>query len=135
MRKDMLKIDFDFKREGVFLMFGESDGVSGFICENQNDDLTLVSIVNDYWKDYRYANTGTIDINGSASAVQNTVRNMVAFPPVQFSEEAVGLTEFPDDIGSLDWGGGVKSYITELRMPLDGSDAYVITAESRLLDL
>ena len=93
----------------------------------KNEKMSKSRIYDDYWLDYRYFNTGNVDVNGTPSAVQGTCRNIIEFPDVQLP-----LPAFPTSIASLDWGGGVKSYITNLSMSLD---TYITTIKSRLLDL
>ena len=93
----------------------------------KNEKMSKSRIYDDYWLGYRYLNTGNVDINGTPSAAQDTCRDIIEFPDVQLP-----LPAFPTSIASLDWGGGVKSYITNLSMSLD---TYITTIKSRLLDL
>jgi len=139
---NFMGLDSNLKKSGLFLIFGGNDVNGQFICESGTGIITSVDIKNNYlskskiqdtfWKDYRYADTGTIDINGSSSAVQNTVRPMIFYANFPFGEYDVSLTQFPASIGSLDWGSSDLSYITRLELELD---TLIYTAISVKLDL
>jgi hypothetical protein len=95
----------------------------------ENSALSKANIMDTYYKDYRYSNKGNITINGIDydASTFNTIRNIIEFPDVEMK-----LDSFPTSISSLDWGGGVKSFITELNLQLDGNKTIV---KSRLLDI
>ena len=134
--------DRNFNKNGMFMIFGEDDATGLFIAASgtgiiaasniKNYYMSKSQIQNDYWKDYRYANTGNISINGSASAVQDTVKDMVNYPDIFVGESQLGITQFPDSIGSVVWGGGKSSWITEFSIDIE---TLAITIKNRLLDL
>ena len=136
IQDNFLKIKDGLTSSGLFVIYAEEvssiwvvTGGAGILggASVKNYLMSKSQIQNDFWKDYRYSDDGNIDINGTPSAVQDTCRNMVEFPDVELN-----LPDFPDDIGSVDWGGGTKSFIMILSMSLD---SYITTIKSRLLDL
>lgn len=134
--------DRNFQKSGLFMIYEDVDGTIQLIAKSgtgiisgsniKNYKFSKSQIQNDFWKDYRYANTGNITINGSASAVQDTVRNIIEFPSISVGMDQISITEFPDSIGSVIWGGGVTSWITEFSIDIE---TLIITISNRLLDL
>lgn len=129
----------NFDKSG-FLMYLSDDGVNsvGLVSANtvfggtsyiENSDLSKARIHDTYYKDYRYSNKGNIIINGivNDASTFNTIRESIIFPDYQ-----TYLENFPSDIGNLDWGGGVKSFITKLSTKLETATT---TISSRLLDI
>jgi hypothetical protein len=137
VRNNFLNLEFDLSDSDLFMIYGADDSFGDFIVEAgtgissdtnvHNEVMSKARIQDSYWKDYRYTDRGTITINGSSSAVQDTCRDIIGFPDVQLN-----MDEFPTSIASLDWGSGIKSYITNLSLSLD---TYITTIQSRLLDL
>ena len=100
--------------------------------DTKNVNLSISEIYENYWKDYRYQEDGNIEINGSTSAVQDTVRNIIEYDDVEVSMEQISITEFPDIVTKLLWGGGKESLIMNFEMDLNTG---IITIASRLHDL
>ncbi len=100
--------------------------------DTRNYLLSQSQIYNDFLKDYRYKNTGNYDMNGISTPVQNTARNIIEYPEVLVTNDMIGITEFPDSVGNLNWGGGKESLIMEFSQALSSG---IITIQSRLHDL
>lgn len=95
----------------------------------ENSNYSKARIMEVFYKDYRYANKGDVVINGTTydAATFNTCRDIIERPDVQLT-----MASFPSDIGNLNWGGGDKSFITELSLELETD---ITTIKSRTLDL
>ena len=136
LQNSFLGINYNYELKGKMLLYGTwnfptfevepGTGISGD-TNVKNEKLSKSRIQDTYWKDYRYASTGNITINGVSSAVQSTCRRIIAYPDVD-----TVLSDFPSSIGSVNWGGGIKSFITELSVDLD---SYIFTIKSIQLDL
>jgi hypothetical protein len=101
--------------------------------DTKNYLLSQSQINNDHWDTYRYKNQGNIEINGATVPVGSSVRNIIDYPSVNFAESDVGLTQFPNSIGSLEWGGSTpKSLIMKLTMDIQTRE---YTVNSRLHDI
>lgn len=127
------------ERSGLFAYIHDSSipgaaSGTGIISgsDTKNYLMSQSQLYNDYFKDYRYQEQGNITINGSSSAVQNTVRNIIEFPEIKVSQGDLSITEFPSEVSSLNWGSSVLSFITEYSHNLETE---VITINSRLLDI
>jgi hypothetical protein len=127
---------------GLFLFFsndisGAKLALSGTGIKSgadiKNYLMSQSQIYNDYWDTYRYKEQGNILINGSSTPVGNSVRDIIEYASVQFSESDAGLTEFPGEPASLIWGGGIpNSFIMELVYDMD---TRIYTARSRIHDI
>jgi len=138
--KNSIGQNTEFEKSGHMLVYLEENG-SGYLhfayspsatgislTENvKNYKLSKTQIFNDFWKDYRYKNDGTIKINGVDVAVHDTIRDIIQFPSID-----IKIDSFPVLPASLDWGSGIKSFITELTYDFSTN---ITTIESRLLDL
>lgn len=103
----------------------------------KNIEMSQSQIYNDYWDTYRYSLGDTannqIIINGSPIPTPGSVRNIIEYTDVQFSESDVSITQFPASIASLIWGGGVpKSLIMKLSLDMN---TRIYTASSRRHDI
>jgi hypothetical protein len=124
---------------GLFALYGETDsdvnnhwvvdnGTSPNSVQNvRNEQLCKARLQNDYLNDYRYANVGNININGSSVSVQDTCRPIIDFPIVE-----VVFDNYPAQLASLDWGSGIKSFITEAETILKSGKTII---RSTLLDI
>lgn len=121
-------LEKDFQFSGLFAILSKGDGDYGvnyvsIVIDNEtgptgstnvkNGGLSKARLQEDYMKDYRYTNAGSFTLNGSSVSVQNTCRKIIDFPDV----EKV-LSAYPGDLASLDWGSGIKSFITEAQTEL-----------------
>jgi len=95
----------------------------------ENSNYSKARIMDNYYKDYRYSNKGVVIINGITydPSTFNTCRDIIEYPDVELT-----LASFPTSIANLDWGGGDKSFITELSLELETDE---IIIKSRKLDL
>lgn len=95
----------------------------------ENSNFSKKKILENYHKDYRFANKGDIDINGTNydASTFDTCKDIIQYPDVELQ-----LDSFPANINSLDWGGGERSFITSLTTNLESD---ITTIKSRLLDL
>lgn len=138
-KQNQLGILSEFNKSG-FLMYLYDSGVNNVQIVNagtvfggssyiENSELSKANIHDTYYKDYRYANKGTVTINDIANDAStfNTIRDIIVFPDYQTS-----LANFPTSIASLDWGGGVKSFIMRLSTRLETD---LTTISSRVLDI
>lgn len=98
----------------------------------KNYKMSQSQLYNDFMKDYRYQEQGNITINGSSSAVQDTVRNIIEFPEVRLSYNQLGISTFPASVANLTWDTGVVSFIEEFAVDM-GTNEIIIN--SRLLDI
>jgi hypothetical protein len=101
--------------------------------DTKNYLLSQSQIYNDHWNTYRYTDRGNLTINGSSVSVGSSVKDIIEYPEVNVSESDMSITEFPNSIGNLIWGGGIpKSFIMELILDLDKREYTIL---SRLHDI
>lgn len=130
----------NFQKSGLFMYLQDDPAFNAVAIVNAGLDSTSTEyienqrfskheIIENYYKDYRYANKGDVIINGVTydAATFDTCRDIIGFPSINMV-----LSSFPSSIASLDWGGGVKSYITNLELELE---TYIAKIDSILLDL
>jgi hypothetical protein len=122
----------ELNRSGFLLIYVDGDAVPSDVgqisgSDTKNNKLSKSNIQYEYLRDYRYKYKGQIKINGTNYNVQNTVRSLLLFP--DFENE---YNSFQTNMGNVDWGGGVYSYITRIELNLN---TYITKISSRLLDL
>lgn len=116
-------LENSYQNSGIMIMRLEQDTNIGYshkyVCPAgasilgsgnvRNMDMSKTYLFANYLNDYRYKDNGTIKYNGTDNAVQNTCKPIIKFPNV-----SVNLPNHINGyLSNLNWGGGVKSYITE----------------------